>query len=156
MTNKTSKYAIVGIGGALAVWALSVAIARIMVPDRNPAARYSGAIVDAEVDAVLRRACFDCHSNETRWPWYTHLPLASVLIARDVREGRREVNFSVWDTLSADKRAKALRESAREVKGGKMPMPIYLPLHPEARLTDAEKTLFVGLSSPRGGGDHAP
>ena len=67
------------------------------------------------VAAVLRRACYDCHSNETVWPWYSHVAPVSWLLARDVREGRAELNFSVWDSYEAKKKAKKLKETAEEV-----------------------------------------
>lgn len=137
------------VGAAVAVagiWGLSVALANSMVPDRNPPERYNGPIANAKLDAVLQRACFDCHSHETKWPWYTNLPVVSVLIAHDVGEGREKLNFSLWGAMSAEKRAKALHESGEEVSEGEMPMAIYLPLHPEAKLTDAEKAMFAALA----------
>ena len=55
--------------------------------------------VDPELQAVFRRSCFDCHSNETRWPWYAHVAPISWLIARDVHKARRRLNFSHWSEL---------------------------------------------------------
>lgn len=92
---------------------------------------------------MARTACFDCHSNETRWPWYSAVAPASWLTIRDVNEGREELNVSEWGT----RREQADGDDAAEaVRDGSMPMPIYLPLHPEARLDDAEReTLAQGL-----------
>ena len=75
----------------------------------NPPERYAGVIVDEATDAMLRRACFDCHSNETRWPWFTRLPGVASLTRWDVLKGRDELNFSAWGRMSPRKRAKALR-----------------------------------------------
>jgi hypothetical protein len=86
---------------------------------------------------VLKRACYDCHSNEVVWPWYAHVAPVSWLVARDVREGRKAVNYSTWNRLSAGDRRDALDESWEEVEDGDMPLWFYVPLHPEARL-DAE------------------
>jgi hypothetical protein len=97
-----------------------------------------------EVAAVLRRACFDCHSHETIWPWYAHVAPVSWLVARDVEEGREELNFSTWNGLAADRRASKLHEVVEKVQQGEMPPAIYLPLHPEARLGEAERALLVG------------
>ena len=97
----------------------------------------------AEVRSVLERSCYDCHSNETAWPWYGYVAPASWLLARHVREAREHVNFSEWNDLGLDDRAEAFEEIAEEVDEAKMPLPSYLPLHPEARLTDAERYLLV-------------
>lgn len=87
------------------------------------------------------RACADCHSNETRWPWYSRVAPVSWLVAHDVQEARRHLNVSEWHLpqLDAD-------EAAEEVREGEMPLPLYLPLHPEARLDEAAKAeLIAGL-----------
>jgi hypothetical protein len=95
-----------------------------------------------EVRAVLKRACYDCHSNQTTWPWYSRIAPASWLIARDVRVGREEMNYTAWNRLSPKKQAKRFKQSWTLVEEGEMPMSIYLPLHPEAKLTDADKALI--------------
>jgi len=96
-----------------------------------------------EVHAVLRRACYDCHSNETVWPWYAGVAPVSWLVARDVREGRDELNFSAWDP-AAPRAAKALRKCAEELREGEMPPGPYVALHPQARLGEAERALLLG------------
>lgn len=96
---------------------------------------------------LAKRACFDCHSNETVWPWYSHVAPVSWLVQRDTDEGRRKLNFSEWN-----KPQKEADEAAKAVREGEMPMWIYLPTHPEARLTDAEKqALIQGLEATMGG-----
>ncbi|HMA79693.1 MAG TPA: heme-binding domain-containing protein, partial [Candidatus Binatia bacterium] len=65
--------------------------------DRANPPEHDQLAVPAEVQAILRRACYDCHSNETNWPWYSQIAPASLLLANDVKEGRREVNFSTWE-----------------------------------------------------------
>lgn len=95
---------------------------------------------------LAKRACFDCHSNETVWPWYSHVAPVSWLLQRDVEEGRSKLNFSEWD-----KPQKEADEAAKEVREGEMPPWFYLPTHPEARLTDAEKqALIAGLEATVG------
>jgi hypothetical protein len=94
-----------------------------------------------EVRALAVRACFDCHSNETRWPWYSHVAPVSWLVQSDTIEGRSEVNFSEWDRPQ-----KEAGESAEVVLNGEMPPIIYLPTHPQARLSTTEKAAH----SPRG------
>jgi Haem-binding domain len=102
----------------------------------------------AEVQALLRRACFDCHSNETKWPWYAQIAPASLLIAQDVKEGRKEVNFSIWEKFDEKRKAKKLKEIAKEVGEGDMPLFYYLPLHPDAKLSPAERELIVKWAKP--------
>ena len=99
--------------------------------------------VSPEVNAVLRRACYDCHSNETVWPWYSQIAPVSWLVARDVNDGRKHLNFLVWESYDEKRRAKKLTEISEEVGEGEMPMAIYLPAHPDAKLSEAEKTLLV-------------
>jgi len=94
------------------------------------------------VRALAKRACFDCHSNEARWPWYSHVAPVSWLVQHDVDEAREHVNFSEWNRpqRKADDLVEVLEES-------EMPPWYYLPAHAEARLSDAEKrTLMAGLA----------
>jgi hypothetical protein len=113
--------------------------AQLVRPARtNPAADAPLAIGDPAVEAVLRRACFDCHSNETRWPWYSAVAPSSWLVVRDVNKGRDEMNFSSWKDPKGELRA----EICEKVREGEMPMKIYLPLHAEARLTEQDKALL--------------
>jgi hypothetical protein len=99
-----------------------------------------------ETRDLARRACFDCHSNETSWPWYANIAPASWLAQRHVTEGRRALNFSEWDRPQRE-----AREAAESVREGEMPTRDYLLIHPEARLDPAERlTLIRGLSASLG------
>jgi hypothetical protein len=91
--------------------------------------------VPAAVAATLRRACYDCHSNETRWPWYSRVAPPGWLVAHDVDEGRSHLNFSRWGKYNPFDRADMLDEACKEVKNGAMPLRPYLLLHSEARLS---------------------
>ncbi len=91
-----------------------------------------------EIAAVLRRACYDCHSNETVWPWYSNFAPVSWMLGRDVREGRRELNFSTWNAYDTKKKAKKLKETGEEVIEGEMPPWFYIAVHPHAALSQAE------------------
>lgn len=99
-----------------------------------------------EVVSVLRRACYDCHSNETVWPWYSRVAPVSWVIARDVHEGRAALNFSTWNQLSPEKQAEAMKESWEEVAEGKMPTWYYVALHPEARLSANDQSVLRAWS----------
>jgi cytochrome c551/c552 len=103
-----------------------------------------------EVARLLRRACYDCHSNETKWPWYANVAPVSWLVTHHVDEGRRELNFSTWASYPPKKVAHKLEETEQLVQTGEMPMKGYVALHPEAKLTDAEKqTLLTWAKAQR-------
>jgi hypothetical protein len=91
-----------------------------------------------QVREILRRACYDCHSNETVWPWYSRVAPGAWLMAWDVNEGRDHLNFSTWNRLSDADRQHAFEEIRDEVESDGMPLPIYLPLHPDARLSEQD------------------
>jgi hypothetical protein len=116
-----------------------VLIQFVPVEQTNPAIE-SEIPASPEVRSVLRRACYDCHSNETSWPWYSHIAPVSWLVAHDVHEGREKLNFSTWNALSERKQAKALHEVLEEVEEGEMPPWFYLLPHPEARLSDQDRS----------------
>jgi hypothetical protein len=95
-----------------------------------------------ETRALAQRACFDCHSNETVWPWYSKVAPVSWLITKDTLDGRQHLNFSEWGRGRPVK----LNEVEEVLREGQMPLPVYLPLHPEANLTEAEREqLIAGL-----------
>ncbi len=91
------------------------------------------------VQPILKRACYDCHSNETHWPWYSNIAPMSWLLAEDVEEGRAEMSFSEWNTYNADQRNHLLEEICKEVKRGEMPLKSYTFLHPSAKMTIEDK-----------------
>ena len=95
---------------------------------------------DAESRALAERACYDCHSNETEWPWYSNIAPISWLLTKHVEDGRDEVNCSVWEDCGGCTHG----EFKEVLLGGEMPLPSYLILHPEARLTDAERAQLLG------------
>ncbi len=96
-------------------------------------------VVSPVVMAILKRACYDCHSNETIWPAYSRVAPVSWLLAWDVREGREELNFSTWNKYGEKKRNKMIKEIWEEVEEGEMPPWFYLPLHLDARLSDQDR-----------------
>ncbi|MDM7915171.1 MAG: heme-binding domain-containing protein [Candidatus Eisenbacteria bacterium] len=118
-----------------------VAIQAVPVERTNPPVE-SDLAAPEPVRAVLRRACYDCHSHETAWPWYSRVAPVSWLVADDVREGRHEVNFSRWGRLDARKQAEVRREAWKEISEGEMPLWFYRPLHPDARLSEEDKAVL--------------
>lgn len=97
----------------------------------------------AQVAAVLERACYDCHSFRTDWPWYAHVAPTKWLVRDHVAEGRDELNFTAWNRLSAEDRPHKLEEIAEEVEEEHMPLRSYLILHPESRLTAADREVIA-------------
>jgi hypothetical protein len=96
--------------------------------------------------ALAQRACFDCHSNETVWPWYSRIAPPSWLVALDVFRGRRHLNFSEWGTTGGETRS--MSEAIRQIQRGTMPPGSYLPLHPDADLSATEKQQLIdGLNA---------
>jgi len=100
---------------------------------------------------LAQRACFDCHSDETVWQWYTNIAPFSWLTQSDVDRGRQALNFSEWGQQPAGSRRERGTDPNRMVRSiqvGEMPPLIYLPIHPEANLTQAEKDeLIQGLNA---------
>lgn len=135
---------------ALAFCVAFIAIQFIPVSRTNPPVQgdFRGS---TEVVSVLRRACYDCHSNETVWPWYSRVAPVSWMVARDVHEGRAALNFSTWNRLSVKKQAEAIHESWKEVAEGEMPTWFYVALHPEARLSPADQSVLQEWSGFAGG-----
>ncbi len=94
------------------------------------------------VAAILDRSCNDCHSNKTRWPWYSSIAPASWLVIDHVNEGRQNVNFSEWGRYTPRDVDSLLKQMCRETRAGVMPLNSYTPLHREAKLsTEDVKTL---------------
>jgi hypothetical protein len=122
--------------------ALLLAIQAIPVPRANPPVE-ADVVAPPDVKAVLRRACYDCHSHETVWPAYSRIAPASWLVASDVSEGREKLDFSRWKALDDAALAKLSRKLPEEVGEGDMPPLTYRLAHPAARLTDAEKVLLA-------------
>lgn len=111
----------------------------------------------AKVQPILRRACYDCHSNETVWPSYAAVAPISWLVARDVHEGRAELNFSRWSSYGDAARRKKLKETAEEVAEGEMPPWYYTLMHPEAALSEDDvATLRAWSSSGAAGAGPSP
>ena len=100
-----------------------------------------------QTKTIFTNACADCHSNETKWPWYSNIAPLSWSIYHHVQEGREHFNVSLWGVQKKNKGD----EAAEEVAEGEMPLASYLIAHPEARLTKEEKrTLIKGLKNTFG------
>jgi len=118
-----------------------VLIQFIPISRSNPAITREVAWNTPETRALAQRACFDCHSNETVWPWYSYVAPISLRVAGHVSNGRNHLNFSAWDQPNED-----FDEIRKVLERGEMPLSDYLLMHAEAKLSDAEKQeLLEGL-----------
>ena len=118
-----------------------VAIQFIPVDKTNPTVT---AELDAplEIRSVFKTSCYDCHSNETVWPWYSNIAPVSWLVAGDVNDARAHLNFSEWENLSRKDRVKMKEEIWEEIEDEKMPLWKYNILHPDASLKQKDKDLI--------------
>jgi hypothetical protein len=106
---------------------------------------------DPQVKELAVRACYDCHSNETVWPWYSNIAPVSWLVQRDVEEGREHLNFSEWGNGRGE--GEEGEEMAEVIFEGEMPPSYYLITHPEARLSDSEKPILAQSLTAIGGAE---
>lgn len=126
---------------ALALIVLLILIQLIPINRVNPPVVQEVQWDNPQTQEIAQRACYDCHSNETVWPWYTYVAPVSLLINNHVVEGRSKLNFSDWT-----QRNEGLNETIKVIQEGEMPMTNYTMIHPEARLTSAEiESLIAGL-----------
>jgi len=112
---------------------LFIIIQFIPVDKKNPAI-VSEIPAPVEIQKILQRSCYDCHSHQTVWPWYSHVAPVSWLIAHDVKEGRENLNFSVWSDTDQRKQIKIFEEIQEVIEKKEMPLTTYLWMHPDARL----------------------
>jgi hypothetical protein len=127
--------------GAIIVAILVAVLAMLEILPRNhtnPPVRQEPAWNQPETRLLAKRACFNCHSNETKWAAYSIATLVSWLIQRDVNQGRSALNFSEWDRPQTE-----TAEVGSVITGGKMPPELYLLTHPEPRLTQSERTALL-------------
>jgi hypothetical protein len=133
------KRILVYVLGALAL--VFVAIQIVPVERTNPPVQ-TEVSAPPEVMRVLEKSCYDCHSHETVWPWYSRVAPVAWWVAHDVAEGREHLNFSTWNVYDERERAHNLEEIVEEVEAGKMPLPKYLRQHPDARVTPEELAIL--------------
>jgi len=96
-----------------------------------------------QISAILRTACYDCHSYETHWPWYGHVAPVSWWLDSHVRDARERLNFSEWPRGDAERAARKWNHVAESVRDGDMPLPSYTRIHRAARLTEDQRKQLV-------------
>lgn len=131
--------AIILIGGALAIQLARPARTN---PPTDPARTLAAVThAPADVQSVFERGCRDCHSYDTRWPWYSNVAPVSWLVINDVNHGRRHFNYSDWAQNDRDKIPQLLKDMCELTRKGEMPLSYYLWMHPDARLSDRDVSL---------------
>jgi len=105
---------------------------------RSGAPLLTGTAIDSDVARILERSCGNCHSERTEWPWYSYVAPLSWMIENDIHRGRGHMNLSHWDGYTGEQKVDLLTKMGVEVRNRRMPLPQYLRLHPEARLSNDE------------------
>ncbi len=95
------------------------------------------------VQSILKKACYDCHSNNTTYPWYANIQPVAWWLNDHIEEGKDELNFSEFGKRNIERRAKKLKKLAKEVEEGEMPLDSYTWMHKEAVLTEQEKNIII-------------
>ncbi len=96
-----------------------------------------------DVDTLLKNACYDCHSNNTNYPWYSNIQPVGWILAKDMKDGKAMLNFSEFGSLSSRRQISKLQGAENRIKDGTMPLQAYQVMHPSARLTEREKRLLI-------------
>jgi hypothetical protein len=99
------------------------------------------------VAGILQRACNDCHSNNTHYPWYTNIQPVGWWMQHHVNEGKEELNFSEFGTYTAKRQNHKMEEVAEQIKKGEMPLNSYLWIHKDAKLSDQEKEILISWAN---------
>jgi hypothetical protein len=119
----------------------------------QPARNQSGQVMESDIantDSIpsnvyarLKSSCYDCHSNNSTYPWYSNIEPIGWMLAKDIENGKAMLNFSEFGSLSSRRRVSKLRDVENRIKDGTMPLPGYLFMHPGARITEEEKKLLI-------------
>jgi hypothetical protein len=145
------------IGGIIKKTLIVLLVALVVIQFIHPAKNTSNTVMAEDfnnlypipdsVQTILQKACYDCHSNNTRYPWYNNIQPVAWWLNDHINEGKRELNFSEFGKRPLAKQAKKLKKLAKEVQEGGMPLNSYTWIHKDAILTDAEKTMLINWAN---------
>ena len=121
---------------------IALIVIQFIPVDRTNPASISEINAPDDLKTIFRNSCYNCHSNETVWPWYSYIAPASWLLVSDVNEGREHLNFSNWNTLDLSKQTKLREEIWEEIREEHMPLWQYRILHPGSKLSQEQKNLI--------------
>ncbi len=132
----------------IAVVILLVAIQFITIDKTNPPAEPGKDFVTltnppSELGTIIENSCYDCHSNHTKYPWYSNVAPASWLLKSHIDDGRKHLNFSTWGDYNSKKKDHKLEECIEMIKSEEMPMKGYVLLHSEAEITHEQKMFLI-------------
>ena len=127
---------------------LLILIQFILVDKTNPPVDVNNDFITvtkarAEIAAVLKNACYDCHSNETKYPWYFNVAPVSWWAKDHVNDGRKHLNYSIWNSYNKERQNHKLEEMYSEVEEDEMPLSSYTIMHGDAKLTDEQKAALT-------------
>ena len=127
----------------LLIFLIVFIVMQFIRPNKNDIAIEKSLVIKAEHEIIdiLRIACFDCHSNETVWPWYSHVAPFSWVVTNHVTQGRKALNFSTWENYSQEEKAKKLKDIYRTAYAS-MPLPSYIFAHENADLTKEQRSMI--------------
>lgn len=128
---------------ALIVAALAFVAMQLLPAERTNPPIESDLDAPPDVKELLRSACYDCHSHETRWPWYSHVNPLSWWVIDHVGHGRGDLNFSRWPSFSFEEQQLALRDIAEQLASDRMPLKSYRLMHSGGRLTDDQRGQLI-------------
>ena len=131
----------------LGIAALLLIIQFFQIEKENPAVDPSKDFInivqpEAQLANLIKTACYDCHSNESTYPWYSYINPVGWLVSHDIEEGREHLNFSVWGNYKKERANHKLEECYEEIEEGEMPMEIYTLTHADAKLSSEQKELL--------------
>lgn len=113
-------------------------------PESNSESNYFVvASVPTQVQSIMRESCFDCHSNQTVYPWYSKVAPASWFLNNHIKEGREKINFSEWDIYALEDQINIHSECIEVIQENEMPLKSYTLIHSKARLSDEEKAALI-------------
>jgi hypothetical protein len=138
-------------------WLLILLVALILIQFIQPARNESGQVLQTDITRIfsvpskvkmaLEVACYDCHSNNTRYPWYSNIQPGGWWLAHHIKEGKSELNFSEFGAYTLRRQITKLRSIENSLKDGTMPLSSYTLLHKDARLTSEEKALIIAWAN---------
>lgn len=126
----------------IALTLILIGIQFVPVDRTNPPVK-SEVSAPSDVQAILRRSCYDCHSNETKWPWYSYVAPVSWFVADHIHEARGDMNFSEWPTFDFELQEHSFEDIEEQISEGKMPIRSYTLIHRDARLSQVDRDALL-------------
>ncbi len=130
----------------LAIIIVAIQFVPNKLPENKPADEKdiaNSAFITQDIMTMLKTSCFDCHSNQTHFPWYAKLAPSSWLLASDINQGRSKLNFSEWESLGKRKQISKLEDIKEEINSGDMPLKSYILIHRNSKLSADQVAALV-------------